>query len=631
MATKDNKLLVEARDRTRAAYLADKENRDRAAKELRFADGDQWPASMKAQRTADGRPCLTINQIPEKADQVIGDIRMNRPAIKVVPVGDAATEGVAEILNGIVRDIEYQSDAETVYDHAGEHATLVGFGSWRIDIEDDPDSWIDDGEIRINRIENALTVLMDPNAKKADGSDAMYGFILESMDNGEFKRQYPGKKQAADFEFGDEEFEPSFWAPEGKTMIAEYFRRTEKTKTMYKYADGHITEKKLPGVAPIDEKKQKYLVVEWYKLSGMEVLEGPVTWKGRYIPIVNIAGKEINVAGKKSKRGIVKFMMDPARAYNYARSSDIETNALAPRAPFLMSPGMVKGHEASWKVAHKQTFPYLLVNADPKFPGQFPMRNFPPPGSAGDMNQVMLASEELKRTSSIHDAAVGARSNETSGIAIRERKEEGDTANFVYPDNLSRGIRYTGKILVDLIPKVYSSERIVRVLNEDGSDRLEKVNRQYIDERTQEKVNFDLSKGRYDARVTVGPSFTTKRQEASSSMLEIMKVIPEAATLIADLTVKNMDIPGAEDIAERLQFLLPPGILKGDEEDEEKITPAKMQQEIKQAIEQYRETMEGKQIDADVRKKELDVEKAQIALEKEKVQAAAPKAEGIVR
>lgn len=617
---KEHELIKEATDRSKIAYIADRENRDEAIDSLKFADGEHWPTAFKAQRIADGRPCLTINKIPEKADQVIGDIRQNRPAIKVVPTGNKASQDVADILNGIIREIEYQSDSESVYDHGGEHAVLSAYGSWRVDLEDDPDDWEDDSLLRINRIENGLSVLWDPYYTKTDRSDAMYCFVFQNMSDSEFERKFPGKVKSIDFAFdGDDEILTGLWKGENSTRIAEYWRKYESKKTLYRYPDGYVTEKALPGSQEgREEKKVKYMAVEWYLISGKEILQGPIQWKGRYFPIVSVDGKEINVNGRRSRRGIVKFAKDPSRAYDYARSSDVERTALAPRAPYLMTPKMVKGHDAAWKNAHKQTFPYLLFNPDPKLAG-FPLQNVP--GYApGDFQQAIIASDEIKSTTGIYDASLGARSNEVSGIAIEKRQQEGDVSNFVYSDNVARAIRYTGRILLDLIPKVIDKDALVRVMNEDGTDKIERVNAEYIDENSSERKIFDLSKGKYDARVIVGPSYTTQRQEAANTMLELMKVIPDAAPLIADLAVKNMDIPGNDVISKRLQVLLPEGMLD-KEGDSRQLTPADLQRAAQMAVDEFRKSEEGEKLLAQVEKERLQTEREAIRLEIVKEQA----------
>lgn len=191
----------------------------------------------------------------------------------------------------------------------------------------------------------------------------------------------------------------------------------------------------------------------------------------------------------------------------------------------------------------------------------------------------------------LYDASLGARSNETSGRAIMARQREGDVSTFHFIDNLSRAIRHGGRILIDLIPKVYSGERIVRVLGYDGTPQNVRLGAGQgdtasgateagagqdqatpIDPATGQAMPvppnmrfdgvYDLAVGKYDLVVEAGPSFSTRRQEAAEQMTEFVRAFPQAAPVLGDLMAKNMDWPGADEIAARLKRLLPPQALE---------------------------------------------------------------------
>ena len=555
------KLLLEIRDRFDVAQKAVSDLYDEMLDDLNFLDGRQWPDDLKKDRQADGRPCLVIDKTSAFCDQVIGDIRQNEPSIKVKPVDGNSDPDVAEIMTGLIRNIEQQSNAEAAYDTAAENAVYCGQGFFRIATEYCEDDSFDQ-EIRIQRCKNPFTVYWDPSGQEADHSDARYCFVTERMPRETFDKKYP---DAAVFDFGQTKDSNPHWADAKTVRVAEYWRQEEHKKSLYLLRSPFTKEEVVSEVK--DEgwevvKKRSVITKKliWYKTNGRDILEGPTDWAGKYIPICMVYGKELNIEGRTVYRGVVRKAKDPQRLYNYSRSHGAEVTALAPKVPYLVTAKMIGNYQSMWEVAHKKSFAYLPIDVDPALPS-FPKRAEPISQSTAVMAEIQIADQEMHDTTGLQQANMGIRSNEQSGRAILARQREGDTANYVYYDNLARAIRYAGRVLVDLIPKIYDTARMVRILGEDGSDRQVPVNQQVPvqqpDGSVIEKV-FDLGLGKYDVVVSVGPSFATQRDEAAASMLDFMKIVPMAGPLVADLLAKNMDWPGAEQISERLAFLLPP-------------------------------------------------------------------------
>ena len=106
--------------------------REEAREDQNFAAGQQWPDAIEAQRTADGRPCLTINQLPQFIRQVVNEERQNRPTITVQPVDEAADVDTAEVLEGLLRQIQHASNADIAYDTAMDSVAKVGLGYIRV-------------------------------------------------------------------------------------------------------------------------------------------------------------------------------------------------------------------------------------------------------------------------------------------------------------------------------------------------------------------------------------------------------------------------------------------------------------------------------------------------------------------
>ena len=622
MKSEKDPLFTEAMRRYKASVEATQENRVDMIDDQRFASGDQWPDDVKAMRA--GRPMQTINRLPAFIDQIIGDARQNKVAIKVFAGEDGDVE-VAKIYSGLIRSIENRSNADFAYDTALEQTATFGFGAWRIKTRYVDDDTFDQ-EVTIERIPNALNVHFDPSSIQPDYSDAEYAIVVDSISKDEFKARWP---KAAETNFQTEHVEAG-WAAGDNMQIAEYWYKERTPATLYLLNDGTATfDKPTAPELVIRERKSEKCVVKMCIMSGAEVLE-QADWAGRYIPIVGVNGKEDMVDGKRILRGIVRHAKDPQRMYNYWRTIDTETKALAPKAPVMVTTKQLDGLDEYWSDALSGNLPYLPYNPDPTAP--MPQRLNAGMQDKGFEQAALLAVDEMKATTGIYSAALGEQSNETSGRAILARQREGDTANFAYIDNLSRAIRYSARVIIDLIPKIYDTERVVEIMGIDGQKTLERINSARInDDGVVEPLN-DLTTGRYDLVVDVGPSYTTKRIEALNMMVEIAKMNPAIMQIAGDLIVKSMDWDGADAIAERLKRTVPANII-GDEEGEgeDKELPAEVTQMIEQGkhlIEQLqqenkelKEENEDKDEDRRLKQYEIDV---RAMLETAKLTAASP-------
>ncbi len=541
--------------------------------------GSQWPSDVKTQRDADGRPCLEINKLPVFADQVIGDIRQNEPAIKIKPVDSKADPKTAEILTGLIRNIEVQNDAEVAYDTAVEGAIQAGLGAWRIGTHYADDDRFEQ-DIEIKRIRNPFTIYWDPSSEAWDKGDARFCFITEKLPKDVFEELYPDASTSP-FDGGhDKDF---FWGDDKNIRLVEYWKKEPIKKTLYLVQKQDVdpmtgapimgeifmtdmkpdVNKLGPGWRILKERQVESHKVIWYKASASEILEGPTAWPGKYIPIIMCYGKEITIEGHSYYRGIVRNAKDPQRLYNYSRSTSAELISLAPKAPYLVTKDMIANYQTQWDQAHKKSFPYLVYEADPKSPGAAPHRAEPIGLNTGVQNEILVSDQEMHDTTGLQLASLGKKSNEKSGRAIIARQREGDVANYTFYDNLARAMKYSGKVLVDLIPKIYDTPRVVRILNRDGTDKFVPVNQKFKepgpDGQAIEKI-YDLSVGKYDVVVSIGPSYTTEREESAENMMTFMQALPGVAPMIADLVVKVMDWPGADSLEKRLKMLLPPNL-----------------------------------------------------------------------
>lgn len=576
---KDIDILKEIKDRFKESYDAWDNNYTEAINDLNFYAGDQWPSNVKSDREADGRPCLVINKIPTFGDQVIGDIRQNEPSIKVKPVDSKSDPKTAEIITGLIRNIEAQSDAEIAYDTAAESAVICGIGAFRIGTHYCNDD-VFEQDIEILRIKNPFTIYWDPAAQKWDKSDARYCFVTEKIARDEFEVTYPNASLMS-FQGGKDN--DQYWGDDKNIRVVEYFKKEKVKKTVYMMQSGDKVfttdmkpdqDKLGPGWQTINTREVDSYKITWYKATQAEILEGPTDWPGKHIPICMVYGKELNIEGRTEYRGVTRFAKDPQRLYNYSRSHGAEVISLAPKAPYLVTMKQIANYQSIWDKASQKNFPYLPYDVDPSNPTIIPTRSEPISANTGINNEIMIADQELHDTTGLQQASLGKKSNEKSGKAIIARQREGDVANFAYYDNLGRAIKYGGKVILDLIPKIYDTPRIIRILNEDGSDKLVPINTQLPPPEQGQDIPpiYDLTVGKYDVVVSIGPSYSTQREESVDSMMAFLQAIPQMGPLIGDLIAKNMDWPGASEIEKRLKLLLPPA-LQGDDGQPPPVAP----------------------------------------------------------
>lgn len=574
----DKDTLAEALEHFKLSEEAESENRKAWIDDVRFARlGEQWPDGVKRQREIDGRPCLTINRMPAMLRQVVNDARQNKPAIKVHPVDSGAKRETAEILNGLIRNIEYTSNADVAYDTALDHAVTGGFGYFRIDVDYACDDEFD-LDIKICRIANPLTVYGDENSTAADSSDWNKAFITELYTESEFEKRWKGAEKS-NWESSYRDL-PDGWRDNELVRVAEWWTREEVPAKLLKLSDGmvlYVNEYMrikdildAQGITVVGERDTKTNKVTQKIISGAEVLEEN-EWAGKYIPIVPVYGDEVMVEGKRHWISLTRWAKDPQQMFNYWRTASTELVALAPKAPYLGPKGAFNTDANKWATANNVSYPYIEYDGS-EMPKRQPFAGPP----AGALQEALNASDDMKSTMGIYDAALGARSNETSGRAILQRQRESDTATFNYIDNLSRAIRHAGRVMVDLIPKVYNAPRIIRVIHEDGSNESVPINQPFTPDqakspqaqayeagKTQETVDgltriYDVTTGKYDVTCEAGPSFSTKREEAAAQMMELGRMFPPMMQVAGDLLVKNLDWPGADDIADRLKAMLPP-------------------------------------------------------------------------
>jgi hypothetical protein len=636
MADSDAELMKTIRERYDAGVTADRDNRDRDNKDRLFYTGgdEQWPDGVPRERELEGRPCQSFNRLPQFVKQVSGEIRQNKPAIKVMPVDGQTDPEMANVISAIIRHIEGSSSAHYVYATETEKAVIGGCGWWRIKSAycDDADF---DQDLGIEGIPNPNSVVGDPDAKHVTRIDQKWAFVTEMVSAAKFKKEYP-EHSASDFG------EAQGWSEGDHVRIAEYWEKREIGKESVfaiVLPQGNVENRSetdikamakdagLPEVDDIEgliqalglEIKAKRKIPKYEVRSRLVSGHAPLgpwqKWPGKYIPLVRVVGEEVAAGDRIFRHGIIHHAKPSQIGYNYARNAMMERHATSAKAPWLIALKQIPAaFKSMWENANKKNWPFLPYDPQPNVPP--PQRIAPPQLDSAAYQESLIASEDMKAATGIYDAALGAKSNETSGVAIARRDAQGDTATYVYIDNMEAAVEATGRILIDLIPHYYDDSRIIRMLGEDEEiEKFVEINQIMPDG----KAWNDITRGKYDVVVSTGPAYATRRMEAADRLVELVGKFPALQQIGGDLVVKSLDVPLADKLAERLAMSLPPGM---DEKADKK--RAEMQQGPPQP------SPEEMQMKAEMEMQAAKLEGEQKATE-QKIQLALAEAEAQLR
>lgn len=589
-----DKILREAKDRFKRCQAWESKARTLFEDDLKFVEGDsdngyQWPDEVRTARDEAFAPCLTINKTKQHCLDVMNDARQSRVAISIKPTGGEATFESAQVLEGIVRYIEYQSRANAAYQHALSFSVRAGWGYCRLVTDYAGDDTFDQ-EIFIRRVPDPLTVYLDPDINEFDGSDAKFGFVFTDMPRDEFERAYPQYKDMQALPGNTALGNAGGWVTKDKVRVAEYFRCVPQADRLIAYQD---PETQVTTIAPASKMDKALLAavidvpttmvrntiltkVEHFMIVGDEVAEEKV-WLGRYIPLARCIGEETVIDGVLDRKGLTRCLKDPQRMFNYNAAAFVQYGALQTKSPWLASAEAIEGNTEMWANANKQAFATMIYNAfdSEGNPVPKPERIQPPTGAPVFYEGMNQAAEQMRMVSGQYQADMGAPSNERSGAAITARQRQGDNATFHYLDHQSSMIAHIGRMILDLIPHVWDTPRIAKLKAENGEEQdvhidpnaPEHFTREQLDDEKYKMVlNPNLAK--YGVQAEVGPAYATKRQEAFSAYTQILAQNKDLTALIGDIAMRFADFPGAEEAAQRLRRMVPPQALgEGDAPD----------------------------------------------------------------
>lgn len=622
-------------------YLKERNNIDDAYEDLRFRRGtlaDQWDPAALEQRK--GRPCHVVNKLPQFVRQVTGDMRRRRPGIKVVPVDSNADIETAEIRAGMIRYVENRSKAKHVYTTGADSQVTCGIGHWQV-ITEYSHAGTFNQEIRIAGIDDGVAVVWDADASGPVKEDANHCFVPTDMSLAKFQERWPNA-QASGFEIPTGTTFVN-WSSDDHVRVAAYWKKKPIKRTLALFPDGTVDDltdvmgnsgkgEAASGIAFLQsqgarvEQRDSFRICRYLMTMG-EILEEE-DWPGMIIPVVPLIGEEVRVGRDVYRHGIVRYARDLQRMVNYYSSAETEVIALQPKAPWIGTKKQFQDRKDLWETANTENHPYLEYTPDGQAPGP-PQRVQPPVPSQAIQMGSLNAANDMKAVIGIYDASLGAKSNETSGIAIERRDEQGDTGTYVYHDNFALAVERTAEIVNELFPKIYDTQRTLRIIGDDGKAAMAEINKPIIVDGI-EKIKNDMASGSYDVEMEQGPAYSTKREQAQASITEFIRAFPPAAPLIGDIYAKIMDMPHAEEIGERLEEALPPPIkakLQQERAEAEQASgkpPSPEMQQQAQAMQQAQQEAEAiKQLQA----QKLQAETAKAVAEAKEAEANARRAE----
>ena len=637
-------ILKEATDRYQMCLEAQTENINDARADLQFLKGgrNQWDAMAVTARETAGLPMITVNTLPAFLHQVTNDQRMNTPMAKVHPVDDFSDLETAQVIQGLIRHIEYDSNADVALDTSVNCAAAVGFGYFQLITDFEAEDSFDQC-IKYKRIRNPLSVKIDPLSVEADGSDMRFAFIESLMSKDEFKREYPDADCSENAVLGGSDSTVTAWITADTVMVAEYYAIESEPDELVELSNGEKGFKSQllempPGITIVRKRDTTRSKVMWRKISACDILE-ETEIKCQWIPVFPVYGDEIDIDGKVTRSGIIRNAKGPAQSYNVFMTGATEEVMLRSKSPYMMAEGQEEGHEQEFQMANRAPLAFITYK-----PTSLEGQLLPPPQRtptadipSGMMAMAMQSKENIMATTGLFQASLGQKGTATSGKQELAQQREGDMSNFHYMDGLLRTYKHANRCIISMLPHIYNKKRTVRILGEDDSAEHVTINQPTMEQKEVngqivaiEKVLNDLSVGKYDVTVSSGVPFSTARLEAADFFTSAMQAAKDPATMaaISYLAIKNQDVPHADLAAKLIKATMPPQMQQiiddetgGDKKDGEETEPVAQTPEgplplsqvpqaidaLKQQIMQAQEALQQ----ADAAKQQAELLKAQ--------------------
>ena len=581
--TRESDIVEEAQKRFRRAAEWESQARNQWRYDMWFNYGDntnnaQWDEAVFNTRKSAKRPSQTVNRVIKYTGHVINDMLQNKASIEIRAVGNGASHDSAEIMEGVVRHIEYISNAQDAYKQAGHDQIISGMGYWRLETDYlDSDSF--DQEIYIKQISDALSVYCDIDVPRNSASAGKWAFIFSDVDREVIEKEYPDIQIASTPVINDDEQDyRHIWAGEKRVRVVEYFRIIDEPDTLHVLSDGSFMKESdsadVRSLRRLSVKQRdiKTPKVEWFKIAGYEILEEREL-VGKYIPIVRVPGIETCIDGQLDRRGLLRDMIGPQQSLNWYTSGGIEYVAMQTKSSWTAPAESIEGYETYWNTANQvnhAVLPYKAFddegNALPP-----PQRVDPPayPQAFAEGRQGAIADMQL--TSGITEAQMGDPGNERSGKGIDARQRAAANSTYNYPERFTNALTHTGIIIVGMLPHIYDTPRVMKILAIDGKESTIQIDPSHpqahspvqgLDDESmspeQVAAIFNPSVGQYDVVASVGPNYETRRQAGFEALGDIIAQNEGLAPNYMDLWAGLGDFEYSDQVAERAKNLLPP-------------------------------------------------------------------------
>ena len=612
-----NEFLGEMRDRYSKGRSYDEHNESAGRDDAKFVIGHgQWDEDVERRRKAKNKPVLTFDRLQAFIAQVVNNRLMNETEIRVFP-DKAGTKEIAQLREGLIRAIYKNSYADFARDEAQKYQVIGGQGAFCLSIDYVSDE-VFEQEIRVKHVADPYSIVLDDMSTEPTGGDAQWGFVDDDISRETYEKRWPWAATTS-FNTAFQETTKIPWFSEDSVRVTSYWRMvTEGHKYLALFQDGtthDVTDMDdfefFPFVAMREDgspyvRKVPNRFAQMYLCSGNEILEGPYDYPLSSLPIYRVPGWEVSDGEKLHRWGLTRKMKDPLRLHNYARSVQAEQLVATPRNKYLTTQAAVKGYETKWRNAASSDDPFLFYQDGEVAPTHVP----PPPLDPNLIAAAEQTMQDLRDISNIHEASLGAPSNEVSKVAIQQRQSVSDVGTFIYQDRLRMADERCAKNINELIPYVYDTQRIVTIYGDDNKPVMQKLN-------DPTDPNSDITLGKYGLTVTVGPSTVTKRQLAAEQMTSFMNAIGPEAEKYLDLLVDAQDWPQTGEWKRRAQLSLPDGYIPEDE-----LTPEQQQaRQESQQVQQMAKQLEKANAEAELAKKTADAALSEARAEQAKASA----------
>lgn len=619
----------------RIGSLALHRNHKMAYEDIKFLHGGdgQWAERELASRKQRGAPVLTANGLQVFVSRVVGDMLMNTPQMKASPIDEYADKDTAYTIDGLLRQIDRRSKGDRVFKAVGKQSVGHGFGFIEAFTEYTGKETFEQ-DIKFRKIKNSFSVITDAEMEDITGLDQNYCFIEKRMSRVKFEQDFPGE-QVTNFSQARQKYGDYYsrWFMPNEVMIAKYYKRFERKIDIVQLENGQIYKaddlvddstlaEQVKDLKVKNKRTAKHYEVYSYIMSGDKIIKGPDKIMSSIIPVVKVSGQTLEIGDQTITAGLIRHAKDSQRMKNFWMSVIAESLTNAPKTPYMATKKHVEGFEDIWRNANRYNYAYLPFNPDPGLPNIVPQRTPPAFLPEGAFIQYQKMGDELKNTTGLFEASIGAKSNERTGKAIEAKERSGDIGTFEFVDNLNDAIQTLGEIILEMIPNVYDSRRVLRLMGEDGKTvETVTINNRVFDPNDSQNIltENDMSIGKYDISIEIGPNFTTQREETARKMIEFMQLLnDQQKSVVVDMLPRHLAFKGSNEFEERLSKLLPPGIKALEEgEQPQPIPPTPEQQNEARKLEveaQKNEVAAGKN---EVEMARVQVEAAQVAKDAE--------------